>query len=73
MRNLTRLAPVRRNDPEIRRFEEPTVGDERNALPVRREDGVLIFERSIRNLFWLAAFCGEQIDMTPPGVLKNCG
>jgi hypothetical protein len=37
------------------------------------ETNEMFFERTIGDLLWLAAFCGEQIDMAPAGVLQNGG
>src|ERR1700722_12090190 len=73
LRYLTRLPTVRRNHPEICRFKQSAVRKKRDIFPVRREDRILIFERTVSDLFRLAALFRNQIDMIPSGVLQNGG
>src|SRR5258708_39507685 len=68
---LVRLATARRDEPEIVGFEQSTVGDERKALAIGRKGWGFIFERSICNLFWLAPFGGQKMDVIPTGVLQD--
>src|ERR1700733_7811320 len=73
LRDLTCLPTVRRNNPEVRRFEQPAVRKERDVFPVRREDGIFIFDRSVSDLFRLATLVRNKIHMVPFWVLENGG